>query len=250
MGVGAQIACVPRRFASRGGCSHRQGWGPSALCWGLSALSYRRLCPGEALRRCPTDACVPVGPSALSYVGPREVIAFHVPLGSLEHDWGHSVETAWKPWSGGHGNLVETAWNLHGNRVETTWIFICDDFEPQRNSCRMGAKQDPCWYPCWIHWVPGPGFMASISRIPEARRFRRCPVGDEDRPTTTTTIDDGDDSRPTTSTIDGDGRLIDVRNDVLEKSPVTSVEATPIREKLQAALDRMPAEGQTLLNFD
>jgi hypothetical protein len=28
------------------------------------------------------------------------------------------------------------------------------------------------------------------------------------------------------------------------------VEATPIREKLQAALDRMPAEGQTLMNFD
>ena len=66
------------------------------------------------LRRCPTDAFVPVGsfvavlqtpvsqwgPSALSYVGPREVIAFHVPLGSLEHDWGHSVETAWKPWWG------------------------------------------------------------------------------------------------------------------------------------------------------
>jgi hypothetical protein len=48
----------------------------------------------------------------------------------------------------------------------------------------------------------------------------------------------------------GDGRLIDVKNDVLEKSPVTSVEATPIREKLQAALDRMPAEGQTLMNFD
>ena len=41
------------------------------------------------------------GPSALSHVGPREVIAFHVPLGSLEHDWEHSVEAAWKPWWGG-----------------------------------------------------------------------------------------------------------------------------------------------------
>lgn len=48
----------------------------------------------------------------------------------------------------------------------------------------------------------------------------------------------------------GDGRLIDVRNDVLEKSPVTGVETAAIREKLQAALDKMPAEGQTLLNFD
>jgi arylsulfatase A len=48
----------------------------------------------------------------------------------------------------------------------------------------------------------------------------------------------------------GDGRLIDVKNDILEKSPVTSVEAAAIREKLQAALDRMPAEGQTLLNFN
>ena len=48
----------------------------------------------------------------------------------------------------------------------------------------------------------------------------------------------------------GDGRLIDVKNDVLEKSPVTGVEAAAIREKLQAALDRMPAAGQTLMNFD
>ena len=48
----------------------------------------------------------------------------------------------------------------------------------------------------------------------------------------------------------GDGRLIDVKNDVLEKSPVTGVEAAAIREKLQAALDKMPTEGQTLLNFD
>ena len=48
----------------------------------------------------------------------------------------------------------------------------------------------------------------------------------------------------------GDGRLIDVKNDVLEKSPVTGVEAAAIREKLQTALDSMPTEGQTLLNFD
>ena len=52
--------------------------------------------------------------------------------------------------------------------------------------------------------------MASISRIPEARRFRRCPVDDKDRPTTTT-IDDGDDGRTTTTTIDDDGWLIDDR---------------------------------------
>ncbi len=48
----------------------------------------------------------------------------------------------------------------------------------------------------------------------------------------------------------GDGRLIDVKNDVLEKSPVTNPEYNSIRNKLQAAMDRMPAEGQTLLNFD
>ena len=189
----------------------------------IARVGVLRRCAG-VFRRCPTDARAPVrpfcavlqtlasqwGPSALSHVGPREVIAFHVPLGSLEHDWEHSVEAAWKPWWGGHGNLVETAWKPNGNCVEATWIFICDDFEPQRNSCRMGAKQDPCWYPCRIHWVPGPGFMASISRIPEARRFRRCPVDDKDRPTTTT-IGDGDDGRTTTTTIDDDGWLIDDR---------------------------------------
>ena len=214
MGVGAQIACAPRLFAL---IMVARGWlaspglgsfgvvlGPFGAVvqtplsqWGPSALSYRRLCPGGVPRRRP-------------HLGPREVIAFHVSLGSLEHDWGHSVETAWKPLWVGHGNLMETTWKPHGNRVETTWILKCDDFEPKRNSCRMGAKQDPCWYPCRIHWVLGPGFMASISRIPEARRFRRCPVDDKDRPTTTT-IDDGDDGRTTTTTIDDDGWLIDDR---------------------------------------
>ena len=209
-----------------------------------------RRCAG-ALRRCPTDAIVPVGsfgavlqtlvsrrgPAASSSFGPREVIAFHVSLGSLGHDWGRSVETAWKPLWVGHGNLMETTWKPHGNRVETTWILKCDDFEPKRNSCRMGAKQDPCRYPCQIHWVLGPGFMASISRIPEARRFRRCPVGDEDRPTTTT-IDDGDDSRPTTSTIDGDGRLIDDRRTGVVHH---RVRAQSVRLSMGGARDRAGA---------
>jgi hypothetical protein len=48
----------------------------------------------------------------------------------------------------------------------------------------------------------------------------------------------------------GDNRLYDVENDVLEKDPVTSPETEAIRKKLQAAMDRMPSEGQTLLKFD
>ena len=47
-----------------------------------------------------------------------------------------------------------------------------------------------------------------------------------------------------------DGRLIDVENDVLEERPMTGPETTAIRSQLQAALDRMPAKGQTLLRFD
>jgi arylsulfatase A len=48
----------------------------------------------------------------------------------------------------------------------------------------------------------------------------------------------------------GDGRLIDVKNDVLEQSPVQSPETAAIRRQLRMALDRMPAEGQTLLKYD
>ena len=48
----------------------------------------------------------------------------------------------------------------------------------------------------------------------------------------------------------GDGRLFDVPNDVLEQRPLTGPETHAIRKTLQAALDRMPAEGQTLLKFD
>ena len=46
----------------------------------------------------------------------------------------------------------------------------------------------------------------------------------------------------------GDGRLIDVRNDVMEKSPVGGQQG--VRERLQKVLDRMPSEGQTILRFD
>lgn len=48
----------------------------------------------------------------------------------------------------------------------------------------------------------------------------------------------------------GNGTLIDVQNDVLEKTPINNSQYNPLRQKLQAAMDRMPAEGQTLLNFD
>lgn len=48
----------------------------------------------------------------------------------------------------------------------------------------------------------------------------------------------------------GDGRLFDVRNDVLERQPVTGDSVEAIRNKLQSAMNRMPAKGQSLLKFD
>ena len=42
----------------------------------------------------------------------------------------------------------------------------------------------------------------------------------------------------------GNGRLIDVRNDVLEQYPVTDPETNAIRKQLRAAMDRMPAVGR------
>ena len=48
----------------------------------------------------------------------------------------------------------------------------------------------------------------------------------------------------------GTGRLIDVKNDVLEQSPVTGPQTNTIRKQLLAAMDPMPAEGQSLLKFD
>ncbi len=46
----------------------------------------------------------------------------------------------------------------------------------------------------------------------------------------------------------GDGRLIDVQNDVFEQAPVSGFDE--VRHRLQAVLDRMPATGQTLLRYD
>ena len=46
----------------------------------------------------------------------------------------------------------------------------------------------------------------------------------------------------------GDGRLIDVTNDVFEKTQVAGHDK--IRKRLQSVLDRMPAEGQTHLRYD
>ncbi len=48
----------------------------------------------------------------------------------------------------------------------------------------------------------------------------------------------------------GTGRLIDVKNDVLEQSPITGPETDTIRKQLKAAMNRMPSKGQTLLKFD
>ncbi len=48
----------------------------------------------------------------------------------------------------------------------------------------------------------------------------------------------------------GDGRLFDVKNDVLEKHPIPGGESKTLRGILQKAMDRMPSEGQTLLKFD
>ena len=46
------------------------------------------------------------------------------------------------------------------------------------------------------------------------------------------------------------GQLFDVTNDVLEQNPVINPRTRAIRAELQEAMDRMPAEGQTLLKFD
>lgn len=48
----------------------------------------------------------------------------------------------------------------------------------------------------------------------------------------------------------GDGRLIDVQNDVLEMTPTGGPESDVIRQRLQEAMSRMPTEGQTVLDFD
>jgi len=51
----------------------------------------------------------------------------------------------------------------------------------------------------------------------------------------------------------GDGSFFDVSNDVLEKADLAARQLTPqatqAKRKLQAALDSMPAEGQSLLKF-
>ena len=46
----------------------------------------------------------------------------------------------------------------------------------------------------------------------------------------------------------GDGRLFNVREDVLEQTPVDGEDN--VRKSLQSVLDRMPAKGQTLLRYD
>ena len=46
----------------------------------------------------------------------------------------------------------------------------------------------------------------------------------------------------------GDGKLYDVRKDVLEKKPVEGHDR--VRTKLRAAMEKMPAEGQNILNLE
>lgn len=46
----------------------------------------------------------------------------------------------------------------------------------------------------------------------------------------------------------GDGKLYDVQKDVLEKKPVKGHDR--VRAKLRAAMDKMPAEGQNILNLE
>ncbi len=48
----------------------------------------------------------------------------------------------------------------------------------------------------------------------------------------------------------GTGELFDVQTDVLEKTPIKNSESEIIRRKLQAAMDRMPATGRMLFDFD
>ena len=60
------------------------------------------------------------------------------------------------------------------------------------------------------------------------------------------------DSAFTKADKNGDGRLgsDEVKNDVLEQKFLKGAECNVIRKELQAALDRMPAEGQSLFKFD
>lgn len=46
----------------------------------------------------------------------------------------------------------------------------------------------------------------------------------------------------------GDGRMFNVKDDVFENTPVTGHD--DVRNSLQSVLDRMPAQGQTLLKYD
>ncbi len=48
----------------------------------------------------------------------------------------------------------------------------------------------------------------------------------------------------------GNGRLVDVKNDVLEQKSLEGAEYIVIRKKLQAALDQMPSKGQSLFKFN
>lgn len=48
----------------------------------------------------------------------------------------------------------------------------------------------------------------------------------------------------------GDGRLFNIEKDVLEKHPMAADKMKRIRKQLQTEMDRMPAQGQTLLKFD
>lgn len=46
------------------------------------------------------------------------------------------------------------------------------------------------------------------------------------------------------------GNLFDIKNDVMEASPVNSAESRAVRKKLQTAMDQMPAKGRSLFKFE
>ena len=127
MGVGAQIACVPRRFALimvvRGWLAS-PGLGSFGVMlgsfgavrqtplfrWGPSSLSYRRLCPGGVLRRRPHLApprgdCFPrVSGVTGARLGTQRGNRVETVLGGTRKPNGNHVETSWKP-RGNHMDL-------------------------------------------------------------------------------------------------------------------------------------------------
>ena len=177
------------------------------MCWGPSALSYRRHCPSGVLRRCPTDACVPAGSRGVVLIWAPRGDCFPCVSGvtgaRLGTQRGNHMETVvggtWKP----NGNHVETSWKPRGNHMDFEMRRFRTKAKFMQNGREAGSMQvsmpDSLGPGARIH-----GVYLSDSRsapFPSVSCRRQGPTDD----------DDGDDSRPTTSTIDDDGRPIDDR---------------------------------------